>query len=235
MNAAELRGRVQALAARIDALTLRERALLLAALLVVLYVLWSNLMMAPLEARRKAEQDQVAQLNSRIALLDRQARAVIARGNEDPNRAVRERRTALRGEIADLNRRLRRYTANLISPTAMVQVLERVLRREPGLHLIAARSLAAVPLLPPSTSAKGKKGTKAAAHRVAATAGIYKRGLTLEFDGTFPATLRYLKALEALPWQLFWDRIDYRVERYPRARVTITVHTLSLTPGWIGV
>ncbi len=221
--------RLQSLAARVDALALRERALLLAALLVVFYVLWANLLMAPLEIRQKAQQDQVAQLHTHIALLDRQAQAVIAHSREDPDRANRERRLALRGRIGDLNHQLRRYTSNLISPTVMVQVLERMLRREPGLRLIAVHSLPATPLLE-QPSGKGEKTKKVPTTQ----AGIYKHGLTLEFDGTFPATLRYLKALEALPWQLFWDRMDYREQHYPHARVTITVHTLSLDPGWIG-
>jgi MSHA biogenesis protein MshJ len=230
VNRAAPKDRLQSLAARVDALSLRERALLLAALLVVFYVLWANLLMAPLEIQQKAQQGQVAQLHAHIALLDRQAQAVIARSHEDPDRTNRERRVALRGQIGGLNRRLRRYTSNLISPTVMVQVLKRMLHREPGLRLVAARSLPATPLLerPAGEGAKTKK--------IPATqAGIYKHGLTLEFDGTFPATLRYLKALEALPWQLFWDRMDYQVQHYPHARVTITVHTLSLDAGWVGV
>ncbi len=230
MNGSTLKDRLHSLAARVDALSLRERALLLAALLVVFYVLWANLLMSPLEIRQKAQQGRVAQLHTHIALLDRQVRAVIARSHEDPDRTGRERRVALRGRIDGLNRRLRSYTSNLISPMVMVRVLKRMLRREPGLRLIAVRSLPATPLLekPADEGAKTEKIP-------AARAGIYKHGLILEFDGTFPATLRYLKALETLPWQLFWDRMDYQVQHYPHARVTITVHTLSLNAGWLGV
>lgn len=240
MNAADLQARLRALAGRVDALSLRERTLLLAAVLVVFYVLWANLLMTPLGRQEKGQQHQVAQLHSRIALLDQQARAVIARSTVDPDRANRERLAALHGEIGVLNGHLRRYTSNLISPTVMVHVLERMLRREPGLRLIAVHSLPATPLLAKAAGQSGKGAVKGAGKgghdaKAAARAGIYKRGLTLEFDGTFPATLRYLKALEALPWQLFWDRMDYRVRHYPHARVTITVHTLSLNAGWIGV
>lgn len=230
MNGFAPKERLYSLAAQVDALSLRERALLLTALLVVFYVLWANLLMAPLEIRQKAQQGRVAQLHAHIALLDHQAREVITRSRENPDRAGRERRVALRGRIAGLDRRLRRYTSNLISPTVMVRVLQRMLRREPGLRLVAVRSLPATPLLekPVGNGVKTGKGP-------AAQAGIYKHGLILEFDGTFPATLRYLEALEALPWQLFWDRMDYQVQHYPHARVTITVHTLSLDAGWIGV
>ncbi|OYV75632.1 MAG: hypothetical protein B7Z66_12070 [Chromatiales bacterium 21-64-14] len=79
VNAVALKDRLQSLAARVDALSLRERALLLAALLVVVYVLWANLLMAPLGQRQKTQQGQVAQINTRIATQRRQG---IARHRE---------------------------------------------------------------------------------------------------------------------------------------------------------
>ncbi|HQU14554.1 MAG: hypothetical protein B7Z66_02815 [Chromatiales bacterium 21-64-14] len=219
------------LTARIDVLSLRERGLLLGALLVVLYVLWSNLLMAPLEVRQKSEQQRLSQLKTQITALDQQAQVVIARNQEDPDQANRALRSALTTQIGALNTELKRYTTNLIPPAEMVKVLERILAREKGLRLLKVDSLPATPLLSEEPESKTSSAKKTAATHV----GIYRRGITLEFDGTFPATLRYLNALEHLPWQLFWDRLDYRVEKYPKARVIITVHTLSLDEGWIGV
>ena len=41
--------------------------------------------------------------------------------------------------------------------------------------------------------------------------------------------------LEALPWHLFWDRLEYRVIEHPRARVGIEVYTLSTREGSLRV
>ena len=49
------------------------------------------------------------------------------------------------------------------------------------------------------------------------------------------ATLRYLQALEALPWRFFWDSVDYQVIAYPQSTVRLKLHTLSLSEDWIGV
>ena len=38
-----------------------------------------------------------------------------------------------------------------------------------------------------------------------------------------------------LPWSFFWDRLDYTVTEFPKARAVIVVNTLSTREGWIGV
>jgi len=64
---------------------------------------------------------------------------------------------------------------------------------------------------------------------------IYKHGMRIVFEGDYFKTLKYLQALETMPWRLYWDNVEYHVTEYPKASVAITVHTLSLDEGWIGV
>ncbi|MCI0590119.1 MAG: MSHA biogenesis protein MshJ, partial [Gammaproteobacteria bacterium] len=63
----------------------------------------------------------------------------------------------------------------------------------------------------------------------------YMHGLRMEFEGGYLDTLDYLRKLEALPWAFFWDSVDFKVEKYPKALGSITVYTLSLDANWIGV
>ena len=44
-----------------------------------------------------------------------------------------------------------------------------------------------------------------------------------------------MDAFESLSWKIFWDDIKFEVDEYPNAIITITVHTISLDKGWIGV
>jgi MSHA biogenesis protein MshJ len=53
--------------------------------------------------------------------------------------------------------------------------------------------------------------------------------LQLHLEGSYLATLRYLRALEALPWEFFWDGLHFEVIEYPTARVRLDIHTLGLT------
>ena len=64
--------------------------------------------------------------------------------------------------------------------------------------------------------------------------GVYMHGMSIEFEGNYFNTLDYIKALEKLPWQLYWGGIEYKVTAYPLAHITLLVYTLSLSEGWIG-
>ncbi|MDE2088565.1 MAG: hypothetical protein KGJ12_00945 [Gammaproteobacteria bacterium] len=227
-----MRDKLQQLLVRIDAMSLRERGLLLLALLVIVIMLWNKLLLDPLSSQQRQLQSQMHLLRTQIATTEQQAQAIIARNAQDPNRANRERYKRLQSQIADLDQRLQTLTVDLIPPTRMAKVLEQVLNQQAGLKLIRLQSLGAQPLLEPPPATTGKSPGTAA---TGAVPGVYKHGMIIEFDGDYMDTLKYLRALQALPWRFYWDGLKYQVKKYPRARVTITVHTLSLQEGWIGV
>ena len=113
----------------------------------------------------------------------------------------------------------------LIEPKQMAKVLEVVLAQNTNLQLQRVQSLGAKPLSP----LKAKEGEEAQ------SLGIYKHGLQIEFKGSYLSTLKYLKALDELPWNFYWDILELNVEKYPVSKIVITVHTLSFNEGWIGV
>jgi MSHA biogenesis protein MshJ len=49
------------------------------------------------------------------------------------------------------------------------------------------------------------------------------------------ATLRYLRTVEDLPRRLFWEGLEYRVQEYPRAIITLKLYSLSGQEEWLGV
>ncbi len=234
-----MKERLQALAARIDALSLRERVLLFLALVAVLYVLWEQTLMAPLERSRRAAEAAIAQASARIAALDREAQAILRRHREDPDAALRARLRALQERIAETDAALRRLTVDLIPPREMARVLEAMLTRDRGLRLLRLENRGRRPLIEPAPGeGEGKAATDGqGTQQVRAGADmprIWRHDLRLELEGSFLDALRYLQALEGLRWRFFWDGVMVRVERYPEARVRIDVHTLSLEEGWIG-
>lgn len=215
---------LQRLAARIDAYSLRERGLLLLAAVAVLVGLWQVLLFGPLHRQQVAQQRQIRELNGSIATLNHAITAAAERQSQDPNVALRTRLAAANAADQALDRQLRALTAGLISPQDMARVLEQVLKAQHGLTLVSAASLPAEPV----TLAPGRAAQGADAH-------IYRHGLTLTFDGSYLDTLRYLQALAGLPWHFYWDRLELRVKTYPVSRVSLTVHTLNLKEGWLGV
>lgn len=212
----------------VDTLALRERGLLLAALLGVMYSLWTNGLMNPLTAKQKELTATLQEVQTQNAALAQQEQTMLAGRSIDPDAENKARLELLTQQIVDLDARLKEVTLGLIEPTQMPKVLQEVLTREPELTLVRIKNLGATPLgpAPPEGTAES-----APAH----AGGAYRHGLVIEFEGSYLSTLRYLKALEGLSWQLFWDSVEFKVQEFPRARVTISVHTLSLQEGWLGV
>jgi len=221
--------RVAALLARIDALTVRQRVLLLAAGVLVLYALWQVLLMDPLLAAQARAGSGIEARRDAVAALAAQAEAITRRGLADPdapNRALRDRH---RARIAEIDARIAQTAANVIDAGQMAAVLESVLSRSRGLTVIEVRGLGARPLLEPAA----EQPELAAAG--ARSPGAFKHGVRITFAGGYHETLAYLRALEALPWRFFWEGIEFEVQRYPEAIASITVYTLSLDRRWIGV
>ena len=227
--------------ARFDALTLRERGLVALAVVAVLVVLWQALLIGPLDGERQRTNAAIAKQRQQVQALDMQAQALIERQRQNPDRANRQRNAQLRAQMAKLDAQLRAKMHGLIAPAQMAKVLEQVLTRKTDLKLYRVQSLAAQPLLTVAQRtgpAKGAKAHGAASERPgggSGQVGVYRHGLVIEFRGSYLSTLKYLHELDKLPWQFYWDSVELDVKHYPEAKVTITVHTLSLDKDWIGV
>lgn len=210
------------LEARIDALSKRERVLGFLAAMAVVFGLWSVLVLDPFTAGAKAYQAQLAQLNQERAALDAQRAAVLARAQLDPNKPLRERLEALKARIAKVDEAIQAKTGDFIPPSRMARLLEDLLAAHQGVTLVRLENL------PPQAITLGEGG---GAH----VAPVYRHGLEIEFRADYFSTLEFLQAAEELPWHLSWDRLEYKVEEYPRARVILRIHTLSAQEDWISV
>jgi MSHA biogenesis protein MshJ len=222
------------LLARFDALEQRERGAvaLVVALVLVVTVQW--LVVDPLNADRERLRRQITDIRGQIVTQQTELEAITQRHQQDPDRQEREILARLQQEEVQLDERLRTHMRGLVEPEQMAVVLEQVLSQKTPLRLHQVRSLNPEPLLTDLTAPVNDNGDTVPEQRPA-EAGIFRHGLEIEFRGSYLATLDYLQALEALPWDFYWDGVRLEMDSYPEARVVITVHTLSLKEGWIGV
>lgn len=226
-----MKDRIEKIRERIDALSLRERGLLLLSVVFVLYSIWNGLMMGPLTTRHQQLQTQLKQLRTTLVTLSEQTGEISAHQSSDPDAAVRTKLAALQREITVLDQRIAARTRGLIDPVNMAKMLQDVLKSEPGLSLVSVANLPARPLLDTETPTAGKPETAV----TAGLPGIYRHGMSVTFDGDYLDALHYLRRLEALPWHFYWDSVQFEVLKYPQARFTVVVHTIGLGEGWIGV
>ena len=222
-----MKDRVSAWAERFEAFSLRERALISAAIVVVMFLLTDTLLLSPQEVRQKQIVAEMDAVNVQTEALNTQILEMSAalKGGEAAH--IKARTAEVQSLLATLKQQQKDLTIEFIQPAQMAGVLRDMLHAEDGLVLTRLQSLGAQPLFPVPEADKENPR----AHRPE----IFKHGLRIVFEGDYFKTLKYLRALEAMPWRLYWDNVEYQVSEYPKASVAITVHTLSLYEGWIGV
>lgn len=239
---------LQRLFDRVDELTLRERAIVLAGMLIVFFLAWYSYLMEPLAKTQKFLLTELNQKHHQIQALNEQFELLTLRHIKDPNAANRTKLAKLRAEIAKVTKQVESRTSTLVSPDVMPDVLRRVLEESSGLNLLALKGLGSSPLVkaepPPARASKRRTVHKAAGRKVVnsrrradADAGLgnaYKHGMEIQFSGDFFSTLDYMRKLEKLPWGFYWGEVDFKVKKYPQAKASIRLFTLSLDSKWIG-
>lgn len=203
------------LAARHDALSLRERIMIFTAVLAAIYGIWDFAWQRPAADERKKISAALAAVHIRAQSLAAEIATIQAATPADPNAAVRARLAQLAEEHTQLHQQQSRWSQMFLEPHAMPQLLERLLKQAGGLRLISLTTLAPQPLSATEGTAAGQEPQPLA----------YRHGLVLELEGGYFELLHYLQTLETQP--IFWQSIDYRVKAYPIAKIRLEVFTLS--------
>jgi len=210
--------------ARFDTLSLRERLLILVTVVVAVALPTLLYLIEPAQQARAKLTTASAKMEAENAQLVLELATLTAQSKTDPNRVLQDQVDKLQQTIDQLNATLQVRAAQLIAPQEMLTLLEQVLTQQGRLQLVSLE--------------KGAPTRFQLAEAPAASdndVGIFRHDLTLVVEGGFFEVLSYLQALEQLPKSFFWDGLDYQVVTYPRARVSLRVHTLSSAEGWLGV
>lgn len=206
---------------RVDALSLRERVLVLLALIAAIGILWDALLMRPLERSRARLEPEVAGLRAELDRLNASIELLAQQASADPNREVQGQVAQAQTGIADLDRQLGGLTRGLIKPEEMVEVLRQVLASTAPLQLERLNTLPAEPL---SALVQGE----------VLPSRMYRHGVQFELVGSYAEVLAFLRALEKLPWRFYWQDLELAVEEHPRLRVKLSAYTLGEEEAWIG-
>jgi len=210
---------------KFDALNEGERISVILLSVVAIIIIFVELIISPLNQKYDVTNKQIVSLTTQTQQFENQITVLKAKKNRDPDFQEKQKIKLLDEQITNLNGQLKEKMHGLIEPKQMAKVLEVVLAQNTDLKLQRVQSLGAEPLSPIKT----KEGEASQA------LGIYRHGLQIEFKGSYLSTLKYLKALDELPWDFYWDVLELNVDEYPVSSIVITVHTLSFHEGWIGV
>lgn len=133
--------RWQQVSARIDALTLRERVLLFAAIAATIVSLAWIGGMGPMLRKQATLRAQVSQEQNNLAGMDAEIAQKIAAYQRDPDVAARERLQVVKDESAKLGDSLRAMQKGLVAPERMAPLIDTILRANGRLKLVSMRTL----------------------------------------------------------------------------------------------
>ncbi|MDR7306963.1 hypothetical protein [Rhodoferax saidenbachensis] len=209
-------------AARIDALSLRERVFLflscLACCVALAYVLWlepAQLAHTQITQRYAAQGTELVRLREQLKNTPQPV---------DANKATRDELGVVLAQIDGVNQQIAGLVPAQGTGSALEQVLVQFLRRQEGLTLLGTSTLAQE-----APTAAASSPSAAASSAVATPAGVSRRGLELRVSGAYPELTRYVKTLEnALP-TLRWGMLRLRSEKQP-PELTLQVYVVGVQP-----
>ncbi|MHB1511706.1 MAG: hypothetical protein ACYCTF_13080 [Acidiferrobacter sp.] len=193
---------------RIDALTLRERVLLFAAIVAVTYGLVVAVAIHPLEVRAQTVKTDLAEARVQTAAVSTQLDTLLA-----PSTRAREHAElkTMSHKIRVLKRRLAHLAGALVPAREMPALLREVLARTPGVTLVALTD----------------QGTTAMRRSPKAKPFLYRHEMVLVVRGSYRALVRYLTALAHTKKRVLWGRVTLTADHYPFSTLRLHVYTLS--------
>lgn len=238
-----MKQRLIELAARIDALTLRERALSFAAAVTVIAFVGFELVLSPIYREQDALLEQILQQRNNMMGIDAEIVAKVEAYQVDPDVPARTRLESVKQETARLGESLLAMQHGLVPPERMAPLVDAILRANGRLQLVSMRTLP-VEAISGRPAAAGAAPAAASAAAAAPTAVpdaetgkpadmLYRHGVEVTVRGNYLDMVNYMSALEAMPTRLFWGKAQLDVEEYPASRLTLTLYTLSLDRNWM--
>lgn len=213
------------LSLKVLALSQRERCMVLAGALALLWAGCDALLLTPALQKNKLYRQEIHAQQAQVSLLQQQGLSVIKAAEADPDLGNKARLADLQQQMAELDVELQAMQRELIAPENMPRVLDSLLQKDKRLKLMALKTLPVSGLTEATGDAKG----------AVPVFGIYKHGFQVTLEGGYFDLANYVADLEASPWRMLWENLDLKVTAYPQSTLTLTLYTLSLDKAWLSL
>lgn len=204
-----------------DSRSKREQWLISGIVIVALYQFLMLYLVDYQFARMDSATAQFNKTQLEVQQVNLSIQQVASQIQADPNIKLRKRIEREKKVITERRNEIKQVTRELIAPKDMVRLLGQILS-EDYLSLSQLTTVGSRPLV---VSQSGQ----------ATATQVYRHDFIIEFTGPYLSAMRYLQALERLPWRFYWKAVSYEVAEYPSGLMRIELFTLSLSPDWIGV
>ena len=167
---------------RFDAMSVRERALILATVLVALALPCFSYVIEPAQKEQVKLTAQLQKLKAEGAEAQVNYQLAKAAKVEDPNVALQQQVDQLEQQLEQQVAELKIQSAVLISPDEMIKMLEQILKGHEGVKFLGARKVAPVRI---SATAGQEAVTEPKSAAEATATGLFRHDLELQLEGRF--------------------------------------------------
>ena len=216
--------KLRGISERLDALSLRERGLIFAGGVTLVCVAAQTLFMGPIAVRAQNADKRIAAARQNMATMEGAGSPSVT----DPSVAATARNAALTEKLKELDAELHSAAQGYVAPDKVVDMLRDLLANQQDLRLVSLSSLPVESLSREATSA-------AQARPTGDGPGPFLHPVEMVVDGSYSSVVQYLRALEAMPWRVHWQRLELTAGDYPVNRVRIVIGALSLSRDWMSL
>lgn len=206
----------QQLLERMDALSLRERVFLCLSVLVCVLAVADFVWFTPAQTAHKQLVQRFASQSAELERLRNELR--LAGVPSDLGRTAREELQLDKQRLQELNAEIAAVAPSDAKGPPLAQLLQQLLRRQPGLTLVSLDTL--------KPSAGSTERTDPAA---ALPQGVSRQGLVLKVAGPYADLVRYVQALEAALPGLRWGPMELRSDQRS-SELSLQVYALGARP-----
>lgn len=224
-----------------DKISAREQKIVLVTLISLLLLVSFVVIVEPLLLANQSLYSEQINMQSINSKLDQQIENTLMAQYQDPNSELREDLVILNAKTVRLQRQISLLTQALVAPKQMISLLENVLTQDKQLKLISLNNL------PEQGMNMGEVNHEERSENISKEISrenvsvnkpdhlIYQHAFEIELEATYDSSIAYLKRLDELPWQLFWQTLEYESTQYPKGRLKIRIYTLSMSKAVLGV
>jgi MSHA biogenesis protein MshJ len=208
----------KALMARIDDMSLRERAFLFATTSLAVLILAYVALLDPVLLKQKSLIDRVNRDQSQINAVRSQIEQLVKAGDAKAKHPEQAAIDGLERQIAAVDSALVAKQGSLIAPERLPALLKDILGRNTAIELEALRIL-------PGVAVRAGTGET----------NLYRHGVELSLKGSYFDLVRYLEELEKRSAILLWGAVELEAEQYPEVKLRVVVQTLSRNASLLAI
>jgi MSHA biogenesis protein MshJ len=189
---------LQILALKLDFRSLREKILLFIVAIAVIYFIWDFAFRAPIAKSTQQVTQKYEVEKQALQTVQDKNNKIIQAISDAPTQTLIKKYQKLKNQLSTLNKDIAQYKEKYISAAQVHQLLGLLLEGHPDIKLKQ---------LNPIEKAESE--------------GTYDNLYSLTFHGGYKGLLEYLESVKNIPWDIYWTKLDYTVDKYPTATIDI--------------